>query len=260
MRITPSLRLSAIGFASTVVSLTAAIKYFGDFVAIAASGLIALGVTTTMQRLLEENRAAIWDKLQSPWIANLVLAKQFSCLFFGICLAAILFDAFEFHSPELASASLAHVYRNEFSDLVQHNLQVLIACLVLGALYGAGGLMLVLAWNGLYWSTTIFSYINQISADSGLTAATAVSLALLPHLCAELLAYVLGGLGGVFAAKALRKYSLGDRALAKVLRASMVIVLSACIILCFAAFLEIYLAQTIFRHFSTPIAGVLPLT
>jgi hypothetical protein len=258
VRITPSLRLAAIGFASTVVSLTAAQKYFGDFVTIAASGLIALGVTTTMQRLLEENRASIWDKMQSPWIANVVLAKQFSCLFFGICLAALLFDAFEFQSPALASASLAHVYRNEFSDLVQHNLQVLIACLVLGTLYGAGGLMLVLAWNGLYWSTTIFSYLNQISAYSGLAAATAVSLALLPHLCAELLAYVLSGLGGVFAAKALRKYSLADPALARVLRAGTVMVLVAGIVLCFAALLEIYLAQTIFRYFSPPVPGGLP--
>jgi hypothetical protein len=233
--------------ASTAVALLISRHYFHANLIMAASAFIALALVNRMNSFLEANRKAIWEDEESPLKANERLAKEITIIFLGIFLTAIFLqvvatDLFGVHSH---ASSLA--FRNVFEALFTHNLSVLLIFIFLAALYRAGGLVIILAWNALHWSETLVAHFENITLRQGLVRAIGVALAIVPHLLFETIAYIVAGMGGVFLSKALTKYSLSSPKFQRVSVAVLMLWGGAVMLLLLATTFEVYLAQPIFH-------------
>lgn len=233
-------------FASALFSFWVAWRYFYEVRQMAACALTALGLASLLSELLEANRKAIWQDKISPWRANHKLAAEFTAIFTGIFCAALVLEIL--YGSKQQPINLDQIYRNQFIELLSHNMAILLTASILAIVYRAGGLVMILAWNASHWAEAVFSYLMQIQQQSGVSTAALIFSAILPHLILEALSYLVAGLAGVFISIALFKYQLGSSELRRVSIASLTLVLVAICILFLATSSEIYLAQNVF-HF-----------
>lgn len=236
----------ALAFFSTVIAIFIADRFFPDVMRMAACALIALGLYPLMQNLLQYNREAIWLHKSSPYSVNRKLCLELSAIFFGIFIAGLVLGLVR--ESWGANAELHQAYRNDFAPLLKHNLGVLLAGTLFSLLYRAGGLVLVLGWNALHWSESIFGYIFKTSQEVDYSTAAILAVVLLPHLIIEVLAYVLAGMGGVFLSSAITKYKLSSIEFQQVFRACAVLLLVSVLLLSVAVSLEIFFAQNLFHY------------
>ena len=103
--------------------------------------------------------------------------------------------------------------------------------------------MLILGWNALNWSESIYQFVAASTGETGVISRLFLSAALLPHLITEVLAYVLAGMAGIFLSTAFAKYKLSSWEFFRVSRACVIILIAAAITLSAAAALEIWVAQ-----------------
>ncbi len=237
------------GFGAAIAGIFFAATYFEDFLEIAATGLIALSLTVVVNSYLEQNRDAIWNKKESPAEANTLITLRIAGLFFGIFAAALLLQTFAPDYFLIPETDLDEAYRNQFKELLLFNLTVFFGGAIFSIFYRAGGLVTILAWNAMHWSNAILNYIREISETAGMLAACLTSLALIPHLVTEVIAYVIAGMVGIFLSKALFKYNVFSDQFLQVARACVFLLLIALAILTCSVSLEIYLAQSVFHAF-----------
>ncbi len=223
---------------SALVALLIGEYYFPSVRLMASAALIALSLSNLTQTKLEENRRAIWEDRESPYRANLALARYFFKVFSAIFFVAIVFDWMLLEHWQVAMRIVPR-YRNEFLPLFTHNSGVLLACGLLSLVYGSGALTLVLAWNALHWAQSLSPAL--LSSDQGIFSRVLYATSLLPHLVCEVLAYVLAGMAGTFLGKALLKYNLLSREFYRVSRACVVILMFALAALLLGSFFEVYL-------------------
>lgn len=239
------LRPFYLSFAFAFFSALVAQRYFFDFREMATCAFTALGLSSLLSQLLDENRRAIWEQKISPWNANSRLAASFAALFMGIFAAVVFLAYLAGHSYQ--DLDLGQLYQNESSLLFFHNASILITGALLAVVYRAGGLVLILAWNALHWAEAIFSYIQQVRIEVGLSKAGLLFLAILPHLVLEALAYVIAGLAGVFISIAVCKYPFTSPELRRVGFACLTLLAVSLGVLVLATIFEIYLAQPLFH-------------
>jgi hypothetical protein len=235
----------SLSFAFAFFSALVAQRYFFDFREMATCAFTALGLSSLLSQLLDENRREIWELKNSPWTANTKLAAAFSALFMGI-FVAIVFLAW-IADQSYQNPDLSQLYENEIASLFLHNAAILVTGTLLAIVYRAGGLVLILAWNALHWAEAIFSYIQQVRIEVGLSNAALLFATILPHLLLEALAYVLAGLSGVFISIAFCKYAITSPEIKRVAFACMTLLVVSLAVLVLATSFEIYLAQPLFH-------------
>ena len=233
--------------ASTALALFIAARYFQEVLPMAASALIALSLVGLMHEFLEDNRIAIWEQKNDSHQVNELLARRIATIFFGIFATAGVLQILYPAGVIAQSTPLALAFRNSLVPLLLHNLAVLSVFIFLAALYRAGGLVVVLAWNALHWSQTLVGYLEIIIERDGVIRGLIVGVTLLPHLIFESVSYIIAGMSGVFLSKAFAKYSLSSPQFQQVSKATLGLMLASLVLILIAALFEIYLAQPIFH-------------
>lgn len=231
----------------TVVSVGIANFFFAHSVVMASTGLIALGLIFPLNELLEKNRRMILEEERSPWKANKELAGEITFIFLGIFVSALLLKGLLAYLGLDYSNPHSPLFQNELSEIFQNNLRVLLGSFVLSFLFNAGGLMLILGWNALNWARSIFMVIAGQLALKGTVVAFLSSLALLPHLIFEIIAYSMAGMCGVFLAKAANQYAITSPEFLRVNKAVVAILIGAILSLGLSSLFEIYIAQEVIR-------------
>ncbi|MBI3544601.1 MAG: stage II sporulation protein M [Deltaproteobacteria bacterium] len=213
-------------FWATLLGTAISGLFFRDSLLMASTGLAAILLVKPMDDLLTENRDAIWLHRRSSWEANSVLTFKIISIFLSVFAATI---AYQLALPAYFLAPLeptGPLFSNQPLPLFLHNLRVLLACLLLAFIYRGTGLLLVICWNAISWSVSIFTFIHAAHAAGG-ARAWFYALAVMPHLILETAAYVTAGMSGVFISKAIFKYRLSSSKFFRVSRACVVILLAS---------------------------------
>jgi uncharacterized membrane protein SpoIIM required for sporulation len=228
-----------------VLGSVVAILYFSETRELGAAALIALGLGPTLAVLLERNREEIWVEGTHPVTANRRFALAMLVLFLSVlAVAAVVARIFP---PEIAEAALTQRYRNDFSALLLHNGSVLAAGAFFAALYRANGLMLLVAYNAMYWGAAFSEYCAYSVAHAGVLPALILLVSLLPHAVMEVLAYILAGMAGTFLSLATKKYALDSSEYRRVARACGYLLLLSLAVLVVSVGLEKFLAEPVFH-------------
>ncbi len=204
---------------------------FPDETSLVAIFLAALLGSDSVERLLEWNRWSIQKRQVLPRRANGRLALRLVFLFAG---SFIGFGALGMGLPEdrvgamfshqlrgTAGGSLPDLVFAPFSELLLHNLYVLVFFFLIALPFRRGGVMLAIAWNSSAWGLISATLARGwAGADRGLLSAWGqVMTVVSPHLFMEATAYVLAGLAGVFVSKAAEKHALDSDVMFGVARA-----------------------------------------
>jgi len=221
--------------------------------------LVSAPLTDRLVTLLEENRTAIRVLRVGGRRANQRTAAGLFWLFSGIAVgyglvvlwlgedAALRTFAFAARSAELDSGDLLGRSFGSVLGLVGNNLSVALVVLCLGFAYRAYGVMLALTWNACAWACVLAVLVGR-AAPTAAGARLALVAAVLPHLVAEAVAYVLIALGAIFASKAVSTYDLGDPALRDALWASLVLIALGLAGVVLAATLEAWMLPGVLAH------------
>lgn len=213
--------------------------FFPNMQVLGATALCGIGLRPLVDRMLEMNRQSIWDEKISPWKANDKLALQILTLFFTIFSIS---GGLEFVFGKTQALTNITPFQFSYTELFLHNLSVLTAGIVLSVLFSSGGLILILSWNALHWSTSFLHYLSQFHQESNSLWTLVSASTWIPHLLFEIVAYVLAGLSGVFFSKAIVKYPIYSNELRRVSVACLLLLFIGVLVLALAAELELRLA------------------
>lgn len=228
-------------------------------VLLTAAGLPEVGTLTlflgaaalhgTLRDLLEDNRAAIWERGEGAFAANRRTALGLVAIFTGMLVVFVALAAWYEAGPTPGRFGMARpagdILHRRFGDsvgaLIRHNLLTMLLLMVLGFVYRAYGALLALGWNAVTWAgvltVLVMRALPEAEAHPALFVAVS-ALAVLPHLLVEAAAYVVGTLAAIFASRAVTRYARSDPRLWRVLRAVAVQAAMGVLLLVLAAVLE----------------------
>ncbi len=232
---------------STVVCVYAGEVLFPQAAGLVAVALLAFTLLAEMVAELEENRDAIWTHRVAPSRANLRLAAKIVALFLGMLAgySAILFLLSEESvrvgfAAQLGTRAYRAIEDIRFGEpwmLLQQNGKVLVAALLFGLFFRAGGALLVLGWNASVWGV-VYGHIVHAQPSGRAWYAVRVAIVAGPHVAFESGAYVLAALAGIFVSKALAKHGLDSVAFRSVAASSVGLLFLAVAALALAAICE----------------------
>ncbi len=193
---------------------------FPDEVSLIAVFLASITTADSIERVLEGNRVAIFDRKEQPFRANLRLSNKLLMMFLG-CVAgfSILSLALPLEMVEklfshqlLASANQRFpiLHFGNVGGLLLNNLYVLLFFFAIALPFRQGGVMLAIAWNASVWGSTFAVLARRWSMENGpplVEAWVRVMAACGTHMALEAAAYTLAGLAGVFLSKAFYKHA-----------------------------------------------------
>jgi hypothetical protein len=223
-------------------------------------GLIALFLISASQsgrlaQLLEENRNAIYVTHTPSSLANRRTVVGIFWIFAGILVGFALvaiglgeqevsrFFGFTIRAAELGEGGLRGRMLGSAGSILAHNTAVTLVIVGICFIYQSYGAMLVLGWNACVWSFVLTVLVaRDLGTESSAAAAAMVSLAVLPHLAAEALAYIMASLGAIYASRALARHPLGGSIQREVLRVTLSLFAFSLVALVVAALLEAWVA------------------
>jgi Stage II sporulation protein M len=244
------------GLAFTVIGVFITSSLVAEHAGVLSVLCASTALAHRFRDLLDENRDNIYVHQLGSVKTNLRTASRVLAMFLGIVVAYALTTVwlgeegtratFRYFLDGVSIGDDSIVTRRfgSFGPLLAHNLAVLGSFFALSFVYWGYGAVLALAWNACVWGTTLTILVVRGAAAS--YPATEVALAALsvgPHLILEAVAYLLGGLAGIFCSKALSKYRLSDPVFRSVMRAVLVLLVVAALSLVTAAGAESLLAS-----------------
>jgi hypothetical protein len=250
------LQLTIEALLSTVVSVYVTVTLGVEEAGLVSLFLVAAALSNRVAQLLEENRRNIWERGLGGWRTNRATAGAILALiggvFAGYALVAYAFGearvaslfGFALRAAALGGESLLERDFGTFPALLAHNGGVLLVIACLAFVYRAYGTMLALAWNACIWALVITTLAVRGASSSGVSPVRAIAVAtatLAPHLLLEGVAYITVSLAFLFASKGLTTYPANDARLRRVLGASAMLTLAACVALVLAAAVEVAL-------------------
>ncbi|VVB53098.1 Stage II sporulation protein M [uncultured archaeon] len=144
--------------------------------------------------------------------------------------------------------------KDHFFIIVVNNLRVLLFCILMSFLYGAGAIF-ELTWNASVIGVAIGDLIRKIIVQWGGTgnpafleyfAAFPLSMSYLLHGLPEVLAYFLGALGGGIISVAVVKHHFRSEEFKRVVLDSGDLIMLSVVILILAAGIEVYVTPNLF--------------
>ena len=195
-----------------------AVWLFPSEASLVAVFLVAIASVDSVERLLEENRQAIYGEGERPLRANLRICGRLLALFGGATLGfSLLGLLLPLEVVELLFAKQLEDYDVAFpamgfdraGELLGANLFVLLFFFVIALFFRQGGVMLAIAWNAGVWGATCGWLARTWEEGPPLAEAWfRVAGTFLPHLALEAAAFTLAGLAGVFLSKGLLRHAL----------------------------------------------------
>ena len=229
---------------------------FPNEVSLIAVFLASIITTDSIERVLEWNRVAIFDRQVRPITANLTLASKLLMMFLGcvvgfsaIGLALPLDFVERLFSHQLAAsldATFPTMHFGTVSGVGLNNLYVLLFFFAIALPFQQGGVMLAIAWNASVWGSTFSLLARRWTLDGGPGVAEAyarVMAACTTHMALEAAAYTLAGLAGVFLSKAFHKHALDSEEMWSILKSVAAMLLLAGVLMVAGAVWEGVLAR-----------------
>lgn len=173
-------------------------------------------------------------------------------IFFMFAIVTIIMEPWVAESTFRSQLDLAGIQGSsflteEFFSILSNNLIVLIACLLLSLVYGAGSIMFI-TWNASVWGV-IFGYLARESAtifDQNPFVYFMISmLPILPHMITEAVSYISAAIVGGVVSKAVLREKLGSKKFKHVLTDALILFGMAVILVIIAAFIEVYVFPVI---------------
>ncbi len=230
-----------------------------------ASGLVSLflltfGLFSVFDRILLENKEAIWDRREDPRSVNIKTTLHIMAIFLGIfiyyfCLVTYLPKDVSLRqlSKQLEGA-LATLDAGRFTHIgiiFKNNITVLYLFFFLSLCYRAGAVF-VIAWNASVWGAT-FGFFTKawgsLTLFELIVQQMKLAVTILPHLITEAGGYILASMSGLFLAKAISKYSVKSQQFNQVLNACLMLLLFSSALILIGALLEAYYAPVAIVHF-----------
>lgn len=229
--------------------------YFSLMVGIMEAGLASLALASAaivprVNQILRYNRERIWEKKTSPYEANRqsilsgVVLLISMVITYGIIASltdkSILAERFTFVGVTYTDALLTPDRFSRGMEFFFHNSRVMFLFILLSFVYRSLGTSLALGWNAGVWTVTIILMVRtgMGESDNSFVYSLVAFAAIAPHLIIEGLAYITGSLAGIFVSRGLTLYEKDPLKLRRVLRASLLLVVIAFVILATAALIE----------------------
>ncbi|MBS3121804.1 stage II sporulation protein M [Candidatus Woesearchaeota archaeon] len=129
----------------------------------------------------------------------------------------------------------------EIIDILLNNLLVMIVCLILSIVYGAGSI-LFLVWNASVWGA-VFGYVahNSFGQTHPLIAFGAVMAPVLAHMITEAMSYFSAAIVGGIVSKAVMREDLFSEKFHHILSDAMILLLLGFVMVAIAAVIEVML-------------------
>jgi len=228
---------------------------FPNEVSLISVFLASIITTDSIERVLEWNRVAIFERDEVPLDVNLTLANKLLMMFLG-CVVG--FSALSLTLPldtveHLFSHQLLASYGQTFTTMhfgsvdgvLLNNFYVMLFFFAIALPFEKGGVMLAIAWNASVWGSTFSVLARRWSLDGGpgvYEAWARVMAACTTHMALEAAAYVLAGLAGVFLSKAFHKHAIDSDPMVSILFSAATMLGLALALLVLGAFWEGHLA------------------
>lgn len=180
--------------------------------------LAAISCDDSVERILEDNRSAIFERAELPRHANTDLTVRVLALFlgsfvgFGALGLLLPLDTLTevFHRQVVYSGPLDGLHFGSTAAILANNIYVLLFFFAVAIPFRHGGVMLAVAWNASVWGMT-FGALARGWAEAGgpghVEALARVLGAVGVHMSFEAVGYTLAGLSGVFLSKAVVKHA-----------------------------------------------------
>lgn len=252
---------------ASIAGITASHVLFPQEASIISVFLTAFTLVSVVNKLFDINRQEIWEKIKTPSRANEKLGISLLVIFLGVMfgygcvtlslkpdITVVLLDKqLGVYGGIRSGFTLADIDFGIFSDLIKHNLSVLLVVLLFATLYRTGGLLLIIVWNASTWGA-VFSYIARNTIQSsgfmkGITTLLITYLCIFLHLVTESAAYILCAMTGFFVSKACIKYFNDTEKLARVIKTAFLILLFALLLIIISALVESNLTPRIVSYF-----------
>lgn len=225
-----------------------AVWLFPSEASLVAVFLVAIASVDSLERLLEDNRARIYEDQERPLRANLRICGRLLALFGGATLGFSLLGLFlPLDLVELLFARQLEDYATRFDELtfgtagalLQANLFVLLFFFVIALFFRQGGVMLAVAWNAGVWGATCGWLARTWDGGPPLIEAWfRVAGTTLPHLALEAAGFVLAGLAGVFLGKGLLRHALDSAPVRSIVRSAAALMIVGLGLVVLGAFWE----------------------
>jgi uncharacterized membrane protein SpoIIM required for sporulation len=126
-----------------------------------------------------------------------------------------------------------------FWGILKNNLVVIVACLALSLVYGAGSILFI-TWNATVWGAIIGFFAQQASIAGGspFSAFAFMVLPALPHLVTEAVAYFSAAIAGGVLSKAVLREKLGSKKFHHILTDALLMLALGLALLVIAAIIE----------------------
>jgi uncharacterized membrane protein SpoIIM required for sporulation len=243
-----------------LVALVVALLLFPSASGLVSTFLISFGLLSVFDRILLENKEAIWERKEDPRRVNSRTAISILAIFLGvfICYFMVVFCAPKEFSLQYLSKQLESVAGSLKADrfdklgvILINNITVLYILFFLSLCYRAGAIF-VIVWNASVWGATFGFLAHDPNIDSivgTVVQQLKLAVSILPHLITEASAYILASMSALFLAKAVGKYSLKSQQFNQVLRACLLLLLTSTAMVFVAAVIEFNYASFAVGYF-----------
>jgi hypothetical protein len=224
---------------------------FPNEVSLIAVFLASIITADSIERVLDWNRVAIFERGTVPLVANLTLASKLLMMFLGCVVGfsalglALPLDLVErlFNHQLVASLdqSFPAMQFGTVGGVLLNNLYVLLFFFAIALPFQQGGVMLAIAWNASVWGSTFSVLARRWSLDGGpgvYEAYGRVMAACTVHMALEAAAYTMSGLAGVFLSKAFHKHAIDSDPMVSILISVGVMMLLAALLIAIGAVWE----------------------
>lgn len=211
-----------LGALYSIVGIFTAKMIFGSNPDMMAVAFVAILLIPAINKALkaEERMEAEGEKLSLKrlWQEHKDILIIYTALFMGIFLSFLFFTAFSqqtsifglFKAQLKVAGITGHAINSGFfSSVLANNMKVLIACLILSLIYGAGSILFI-TWNASVWGVVFGYSIKQGAITQGQSPFITflmVMLPVFPHLITEAMSYFSAAVAGGVMSKAATKES-----------------------------------------------------
>jgi len=244
-----------LGIFYSIVGILSAKLIFGSNPGLMAVAFTSILLIPSLNQLLSyEENVEIREKKFSIKLLfkdHLDIFEIYFYLFLGVfivfALASILLPqevTLQLFEPQLAVAGITGraVTSGFFMSILLNNIKVLIVCLLLSIIYGAGSI-LFLTWNAAVWGA-VFGFVAKHSAsmqgENSFFVFFCLILPVLPHMFTEALSYLSAAIAGGVLSKATIREKLFSAKFHHIMTDALIIAALGFALVVIGAYLEVY--------------------
>lgn len=248
-----------LGLIYALIGILSAKLIFPSSTGLTSIGFVSILLIPSLNRLLsdEENVEIRENKFSIKMMIkdHRDIFEIYFFLFLGVFATYAIFalilpetTVFNMFGPQLKVAGFtgqafvgSAIFTQEVMDILYNNLLVLIVCLILSIVYGAGSIFF-LVWNASVWGI-VFGYVAHTSIVQAhpLIAFGTVMAPVLAHMITEAFSYFSAAIVGGIVSKAVMREELFSERFHHILSDAMILLVLGFLLVVIAALIEVYM-------------------